>query len=74
MNHFTKEELQSIEYGLESIGLSQSPLRLRVLAMIDNYCEHKKDVWPIYTLRACIPCAGLCFECNQPVGKEFICE
>lgn len=80
MNDFTKEELEEILVALDYVRdgidefLPANPLMAKLQSMIDNYCEHEKNVWPLYTSKGDLPSAGLCFECNKSVNKEFINE
>lgn len=74
MNDFTKEDLKFISIALERFSVKDKELTEKIQSMIDNHCEHKKDVWPLYTMTGDLPCSGLCFCCGQCVGKEFINE
>ncbi len=65
MNNFTKKDLESISYGLECCGLANSPLRLKVLSMIDNYCEHE---WHFYISPH--GNAVRCNECNKGLQND----
>ena len=76
MNDFTKEELiliaESIPYLLHLKTKERTELLKKIDNIINNYCEHKNDVSPLYTVSGDLPSAGFCYECNQPVRKEFI--
>jgi hypothetical protein len=81
MNDFTKYELLSLLWSINYVrerttncGDAMRALKTKLQTMIDKYCEHKKDVWPLYTASGDIPAAGYCYECNKPVNKEFIDE
>ena len=83
MNDFTKEELQIILLDMDTYvewtsSLKESDnhreLRYKLQSMIDNYCEHSKDVWPLYTANGDLPCAGICYECNNSVDRRHINE
>lgn len=75
MNSFTKEELEEIGYGLgwmiDAIGDAPltSELRDKVQAMIDNYCEHKKNVTTLYTISGDYPFGGFCRDCGSFVDE-----
>lgn len=73
MNDFTKEELGIIACNLCVNPKTKNILR-KLVSLIDNYCENKKDVWPLYTLSGDLPCAGFCYECGDVVAKELIDE
>jgi hypothetical protein len=75
MNDFTKEELNIIDKTLlaeinRKFTSSLKNLRDKIQSMIDDYCEHEKDVWPLYTSTGDLPVAGFCYECNQCVGYK----
>lgn len=82
MNSFTKEELEEIKRCLKyMISGSVTPyssltlkLKNKINTIIDNYCLHKKDVWPLYTSTGDIPIAGFCYECGFPVDKKYVNE
>ena len=84
MNDFTKEELSMLQNGVQYLSdrtslsdgylATHNALETKIQSMIDNYCEHTKNVWPLYTPTGDIPVAGLCYECNQPVDREFISD
>lgn len=80
MNDFTKDELELILDYIKCIRYLypsshhefHQQLLHKTQRMIKNYCEHEKDVWPLYTSTGDIACAGLCFSCNKCVDKNFI--
>ncbi len=82
MNKFTKEELQELwrcvkymvkgnttTYSINTIALDK-----KLRQMIENYCNHKNLVGPLYTINADIPVFGLCFSCGAAVNKHFISD
>ena len=84
MNDFTKEELIRMKHGIEyQSDLMHYPsqdvdicnqLSHKIQSLIDNYCNHKNNVWPLYTPTGDIPVAGMCYECNCAVDRNFINE
>lgn len=74
MNDFTKEELEAICYDLRR---NKNPWQCgetiidKIQSMIDNYCEHEKNIWPLYTEIGDLAVAGLCLECNQTVDRKL---
>lgn len=75
MNDFTKKELEMIHYDLvrnESPWQCGKTIINKIQSMIDNYCEHQKNVWPLYTSSGDMPVCGLCYECDTCVDKDFI--
>lgn len=82
MNDLTKEELQEINRclkymikgGVTPYSSLTMAVKKRVQAMIDNYCQHDKDILPVYTMSGDMPCAAFCYECNSSVDKSFIDE
>ena len=80
MNEFTKDELQEVKRcvkymingGITPYSSLTIAINKKLQSMIDNYCEHKKDVWPLYTTTGDLPSAGMCYECNNAVNKVFI--
>lgn len=62
MNDFTKEELEDIDYTLETVYLGNSNLRKKVSAMIDNYhCVHENDGMSYTSL----PPQNRCKKCGE---------
>lgn len=86
MNDFTKEELIMLRRSIQETIIKNDPwenpcllsmhrtLREKLQFMIDNYCEHKKDVWPTYTCSGDLPISGFCYECGSAVDKRFIAD
>jgi hypothetical protein len=78
MNDFTKEDLIEIyEYcNWNKYDTSHSDfrrnLRNKIKSMIDNYCDHKNNVWPLYTISGDLPCAGFCYECGHAVSRGLV--
>lgn len=72
MNDFTKDELSTINYLIDSYCIYGLPiqgvykeLKTKISSMIDNYCEHKKD-GKVYD-----GLLGLSFKCLK--CERFIC-
>jgi hypothetical protein len=80
MNDFTKEELKIIEKSLSAYVCefeqfkTYSMIKNKIQSMIDNYCEHTKEVFPVYTASGDLPVAGFCYQCGHPVDGRFIDE
>ena len=78
MNDLTKEELECIFEEVNHLDADRCEFTTNLLNkiqfMIDNYCEHSKNVWPLYTAWGDLPAAGFCYECNQSVERKFINE
>jgi hypothetical protein len=74
MNDFSKQELQDIEFALQTVYLGNSELIKKIQFRIENYCVHKNDIWPLYTSTGDIPVAGMCYECGNPVDRMFLNE
>jgi hypothetical protein len=74
MNDFTKEELEELRYCVTFTHGDANGLADKIQSLIDNYCEHKNNVWPLYTSTGDIPVAGMCYECNCAVDRSFINE
>jgi hypothetical protein len=79
MNDFTKEELIKIQdcvnhqcYTQPFGAIELARICEKIQSMINNYCEHKHDIWPLYTNTGECPIAAFCFECNSEVSKEFL--
>lgn len=72
MNDFTKEELQIL--WLELSGNHYLELKNKIQSMIDKYCEHQKDILPLYTASGDLPCAALCYECDNPIDVKFLID
>ena len=70
MNDFTKEELQIIFLHL-CVTPVTTPIIDKITSMIDDYCEHENDVWPLYTAKGDTPCARFCYDCNKALDKSF---
>ena len=68
MNDFTKEELSTIDYLIDSYCVHSWPpegaygkLKTKIQSMIDTYCEHKERT---LDNRGCMKCdAIICNEC-----------
>jgi hypothetical protein len=58
MNDFTKEELEMIRHAVDIYhSVLADPLRIKLQAMIDNYCEHANKLYyervMLYECTAC---------------------
>lgn len=83
MNNLTKEELEELSavlsshinsYGDDETRILLIPIFEKLEEIVDNYCKHEKDVWPLYTAQGDLPSAGMCYECDSPVDRKFINE
>lgn len=63
MTDFTKEELETIDYALETAHLGNSPLRKKILSLIDNYCEHENICFYYINVRGI--CVTQCIKCDE---------
>lgn len=81
MNDFTKDELNMMADGIVFIKnkckvTDETLQRLhkidqKLCSMINNYCEHKTNVWPLYTKDGCLPSGGVCYDCNKCIDKDL---
>lgn len=46
----------------------------KVQSMINKYCAHNKDVWPLYRLHGDLPIGGFCYKCDSAVHERFVNE
>ena len=68
MNDFTKEELSTIDYLIDSYCVHSWPpegaygsLKAKIQSMIDNYCEHSQHIY-----YGDIP-VGECTKCHMVI-------
>lgn len=71
MNDFTKDELELIYLYVKG-NIRTWPLADKIQSMLDNYCEHRKDVYPLYTASGDMPSAGYCYDCDSVIPRNFI--
>ena len=65
MTNFTKQELEDLQYALETVYMGNSDLRHKILDMIDNYTE-ENEIHSCYT--------GLALGDDFFCGKQHMTE
>lgn len=78
MNDFTKEELEQFKSNILNIRIYteienyDEDLLEKIQSMIDNYCKHENDVWPLYTAHGDFAVGAICYDCNKVIDKEYL--
>ena len=72
MNEFTKEELTYIHKALLEASFWQADLIPKIELMINDYCEHKNNIMPLYSVVGYVPHTYFCPHCDKYINKEFL--